>query len=74
MQQVYQFSCELLPQRVLKLCEYIDHQSQILGFNVPLTLQPHMVTGDLDFYIAGTILAIFAMELPGERNANKTCT
>ena len=27
---------------------------------------------DLDLYIAGTILAIFAMEL-GERNANKTC-
>ena len=28
---------------------------------------------DLDLYIAGTILAIFAMEL-GERNANKICT
>ena len=28
---------------------------------------------DLDLYIAGTILAIFAMEL-GERNTNTTCT
>ena len=28
---------------------------------------------DLDLDIAGTILAIFAMEL-GERSANKTCT
>ena len=27
---------------------------------------------DLDLYIAGAILAIFAMEL-GEHNANKTC-
>ena len=28
---------------------------------------------DLDLYTAGTILAMFAMEL-GKRNANKTCT